>query len=214
MTIDYDEAHRCHRMPRPSEPTPASDWTVRPLDGSTWDGYAALIERHGGIWGGCWCMAFHPEGIGRGRTPQRNREDKACRVREGTAHAALVFDGPECIGWCQYGPHDELPRIKHRRAYEALAPRPPDWRITCFFVDKRYRGRGVADAALAGALKAIAARGGGSVESSPEDVAGRTVSASFLHNGNVAMFERYGFRRVRALGRHHWLVQRAVEASR
>lgn len=201
-------------MPRPPEPTPASDWTARPLGVDTWDAYAALIERHGGVWGGCWCMAFHAEGIGRGRTPDGNRAAKACRVREGTAHAALVFDGAECIGWCQYGSPDELPRIKHRRAYDALAPRPPDWRITCFFVDKRHRGRGVADAALAAALQAIAAQGGGTVESSPEDVAGRAVSASFLHNGSVAMFERHGFRRVRALGRHHWLVARSVDAVR
>lgn len=32
----------------------------------------------------------------------------------------------------------------------------PDWRITCFFVDKDYRGQGVAALALKGALSEIA----------------------------------------------------------
>ena len=38
-------------------------------------------------------MAFHEEGVGRGRTAQQNRSDNETRVREGRAHAALVFDG-------------------------------------------------------------------------------------------------------------------------
>jgi GNAT superfamily N-acetyltransferase len=182
-------------------------FTVKPLNQQTWPAYAALIERHGGVWGGCWCMEFHPEGKARGAHRQ---ERKACRVREGTAHASLVFAGELCVGWCQFGPPDELPRIKHRRAYEQVVQAPADWRITCFFVDKAHRGQGVAAAALAGALDLMAALGGGSVESYPEHLAGRRVSASFLHNGGLAMFERQGFQRVAPLGKHHWLVARAV----
>lgn len=185
-------------------------FTVQALSEATWPAFADLVERHGGIWGGCWCMAFHPDG--HLRDAQR-RERKAARVRAGTAHAALVFDGPLCVGWCQFGPPEELPRIKHRRAYElAVAGRPaaPDWRITCFFVDKAYRGRGVAATALAGALALMAQRGGGTVESQPEDVSDRQVSASFLYNSRLAMFERQGFQRVARLGQHHWLVSRHV----
>lgn len=195
--------------------------TTRALDASTWPHFAALVERHNGVWGGCWCMEFHPEGAERSA---RRREMKACRVREGNAHAALVYaavaagaDGAiddTCIGWCQFGSPDELPRIKHKRAYEAGLERLPDWRITCFFVDKAQRGRGVASAALGGALGQIAHLGGGIVESCPEDVAGRKVSSSFLHNGSVSLFERHGFARVRRLGKNHWLVARSVAAAR
>jgi hypothetical protein len=180
---------------------------VKALDPSTWPDFAALVERHNGVWGGCWCLGFHAEGAKHG---SHRRAAKEARVREGRAHAALVYDGDECVGWCQFGSPAELPRIKHRRAYEAEAPEAPQWRITCFFVDGRYKRRGVAGTALAGALDAIAGLGGGTVESFPEDVAGRKVSGSFLHNGTLAMFERAGFERVRKLGKHRWLVTKVV----
>jgi GNAT superfamily N-acetyltransferase len=187
-----------------------SSFDVRALDESTWRDFAALVERHNGVWGGCWCMAFHEEGVGRHKTVAQNRSEKECRVREGRAHAALVYDGKTCVGWCQFGPTDELPRIKHKRAYLEGLDELPDWRITCFFVDRDYRRRGVAGTALAGALREIARLGGGTVESYPQDNEGRPVSTSFLHNGTVAMFEKQGFSRTRRLGKNHWVLSKVV----
>lgn len=188
-------------------------YRVRPLDASTWPDFARLVERHNGVWGGCWCMAFHVEGVGRPRTPAQNRSDKECRVREGRAHAALVYDGETCVGWCQFGSPDKLPRIKHRRAYLQSLAEAPAWRITCFFVDRAYRRRGVAALALEGALQEIARLGGGTVESYPEGVDDRSVSSSFLHNATVAMFERHGFARTRPLGKNHWVVTKVVPST-
>ena len=187
-----------------------AEFLVKPLNASTWPDFASLVERHGGVWGGCWCLAFHPEGKERG--PHR-REKKECRVREGTAHAALVYEGDACVGWCQFGSPVELSRIKHQRAYAEGLDQLPDWRITCFFVDKACRGRGVSSLALGGALDEIAKLGGGMVESYPEDVAGRKVSSSFLHNASASTFERHGFGRVRRLGSHHWVVAKVVEPT-
>ena len=91
---------------------------------------------------------------------------------------------------------------------------PPDWRITCFFVDSAYRKQGVAAAALRGALDHIALLGGGVVESSPENVEGRKVSNSFLYNATLSMFEDAGFTRTRQLGKNAWLVSKRVRARR
>ena len=60
------------------------------------------------------------------------------------------------------------------------------------------------------ALDEIARLGGGTVESYPEDVEGRSVSGSFLHNGTVAMFEHHSFERTRRIGKHHWVVAKTV----
>ena len=67
------------RVRFPVEPT----YTIKPLDQSTWPAFAALVERNNGIFGGCWCMAFHPEGGDRQAQGELNRERKHARVRSG-----------------------------------------------------------------------------------------------------------------------------------
>jgi GNAT superfamily N-acetyltransferase len=146
-------------------------YTVKILDASTWSAFADLVERNNGIFGGCWCIGYHPEA---GQRSLDYRTVKHDRVRSGHAHAALVLDEDGAAqGWCQYGSPEELPGIKHRREYDKDAPPLPDWRITCIFVDKRHRGQGIARAALEGALDLIAQGGGGLVEAISEVTAGR-----------------------------------------
>jgi GNAT superfamily N-acetyltransferase len=184
-------------------------YTVKSLDESTWDAFATLVDCNNGVFGGCWCMGFHPEGVGKDSTPAINRERKLERVRTATAHAALVFDDDECVGWCQFGPPDELPRIKSRAAYERAQTRHPDWRIACCFVGKGHRRQGVAAAALRGALKLIAELGGGTVEGYPEDAT--LVPAGFLYNGALSTYEQLGFTKDRMIGKHRWVVTTTVK---
>ena len=185
-------------------------FTVKALDPSTWDAFAALVEANNGVFGGCWCMGFHDEGVARGE-PAVNRSRKLDRVRARTAHAALVFEGDDCVGWCQFGAPDEVPRIKNRAAYQRGRTGPPDWRIACCFVGKGHRRRGVAAAALVGALDMIAALGGGSVEGYPEDAG--VVAAGFLVNGALSSYEKVGFARVRRIGKHRWVVRTDVTSA-
>ena len=136
-----------------------TDYVVKPLDPSTWDPYARLVERHNGVFGGCWCTWFHTLHSEKTFTAEGNRALKQRLVEEGRAHAALVFDGDEAVAWCQYGSPEELPNIHHRKEYEAALDTPPDYRITCIFVDKKYRRGGVTAAALCGAVDLIAQAG-------------------------------------------------------
>lgn len=186
-----------------------SAYRIEALDESTWDAFAALVERNNGVFGGCWCIGFHPEGGDKQTTAALNRERKLERVRAGTAHAALVFDGDDCAGWCQFGAPDEVPRIKSRSAYEKGLTALPDWRIACNFVGKGHRRQGVATAALAGALDLIAGLGGGRVEGYPEDAA--SVPAGFLFNGASSTYEELGFVRDRQIGKHRWVVTKVVD---
>jgi GNAT superfamily N-acetyltransferase len=186
----------------------ASRYATKALDESSWEGFAELVEANNGVFGGCWCMGFHSDDS---REPAVNRERKLSRVRAGTAHAALVFDGADCVGWCQFGPPAEVPRIRNRLAYEKSLSALPDWRIACTFAGKGHRRHGVATAALTGALELIAGLGGGRVEGYPEDAA--AVPAGFLFNGALSMYEKLGFVRDRKIGKHRWVVTRIVEPT-
>jgi len=182
-------------------------YTVKALDESTWPAFAALVEQNNGVFGGCWCMGFHADDCK--NAAGVNRERKHARVRAGTAHAALVFDGDDCLGWAQFGAPDEVVRIKNRAAYEKSLTTLPDWRIGCCFVGKGLRRRGVATAALAGALDLIASLGGGTVEGYPEDAG--SVPAGFLFNGALSTYEQLGFARDRKIGKHRWVMIKTVQ---
>ncbi|MCX7286769.1 MAG: GNAT family N-acetyltransferase [Rhodobacterales bacterium] len=186
--------------------------TTRPLAPDTWPDFARLAEAHHGVWGGCWCMAFHARGPGWGVSADLNRAEKQALVQQGRAQAALVYAGADCLGWCQYGPPAELPRIKNLAAYRAAETPAADWRITCFFVEKSHRGQGIAQAALHGALAEIARLGGGRVEGFPEDTTGRKATAAFLFSGSLSMFKAAGFAALRQIGKHKWVVTRTVTA--
>jgi GNAT superfamily N-acetyltransferase len=188
--------------------TASSDLTVRALGPETWDAFADLVDRHNGVFGGCWCTWFHTLHDEKTFTAGGNRALKERLVREGKAHAALVFDVDVAVAWCEYGSCEELPNIYHRKQYDAEADRYPDYRITCLFVDKRYRRHGVSRIALQGALDLIARSGGGVVEGYPHDTAGKKVSV--LYNGTRSMFEAAGFELIRPKGQRNSVMRRTV----
>src|SRR4051794_24918608 len=194
--------------------TSTDQLTVRPLAPDTWPAFAELVTRHNGVFSGCWCTWFHTLLRDKDRTYESNRDLKCSLVESGRAHAALVFDGKEAVGWAEYGAPDELPNIHHRVEYEQGLRTPPDYRVTCIFVDRRYRRRGVAALALRGALDLIAQSGGGLVEGYPHDMSkqpeGKKMSSSFLYNGTRRMYEEAGFTFERTKGLKNCVMVRTL----
>jgi len=190
-------------------PTPA--YTTRALDADTWSDFARLVDANNGVWGGCWCMGFHVEGLAQGGSASQNREAKHEHVRKGTVHQILVYDGDQAVGWCQYGPPTELPRIKNPKAYQKELTELPDWRIGCIFTGKDHRREGVARAAVAGALEAIEQAGGGLVEAYPEQLEDRPPQrGAYLHTGPEDLFADFGFTRDRKIAKWRWVMRRRV----
>ena len=188
--------------------------TSKPLTPDTWPAFARLVEKHNGIFGGCWCISFHLEPGEKRHGAAAYRAMKRALVRQGRAHAALVFDGPNAVGWCQFGPTAELPNIRSKKAYEEGLGKLPDWRITCFFIDRERRGEGIASFALREALREITRLGGGTVEAYPEDYTGQKISSSFLCSGTLGMFEKAGFKKTRKIAMHRWVVVKRLPSRR
>jgi len=188
--------------------------TTKELSPETWPDFEKLFAKHGGVQAGCWCMFYHrprplpPEFRGKERAAQ-NRRDKEAFVQQGRSHGILVYAGEQPVGSCQFGPRDELPRIDAGRIYRKL-DLPVDagklWRITCFFVDRDYRHKGVAKVALLAALDAIRERGGGVVEAYPA-TSRKAVGIWF---GTVDLFERERFRTLCAFGNSNVLMRRTI----
>jgi GNAT superfamily N-acetyltransferase len=210
----------------------APTYRTQELSQQTWPHFERLFSRGNG-WDACWCMALQraqglPEREFRTRAERgvRNRSDKKELVDRQRAHGILVYADDEPVGWCQFGPNDELPAIDRGRKQPAATSdvadaRLPLWRVTCFVVDKRHRRRGVAGVALHAALEAIRQRGGGVVEAYPVACwthgRGSSDEAVYVHgvgpvaaawgsfgnvsySGTVSMFEREGFQAVAVFG--------------
>jgi GNAT superfamily N-acetyltransferase len=189
-------------------------YTTQPLTPETWPDFAALVEANNGVWGGCWCIGFHPEGITRDSTAEGNREAKRAHVDKGSVHQILVYADDACVGWIQYGPPAEVATIKNPKAYEKELVELPDWRIGCVFTHSRRRGQGVARAGLAAVLAAIGQAGGGTVEAYPEQLEGRGPQrGAYLHTGPETLFEDFGFVRDRRIAKWRWVMRTTVAAT-
>jgi GNAT superfamily N-acetyltransferase len=187
-------------------------YRTRPLSPDTWDDFAGLVEANNGVWGGCWCMGFHSDGLTGNRAA--NKAAKQAHVRAGTVHQILVYDGDEAIGWCQYGSPAEVATIKNPAAYDKELVDLPDWRIGCIFTGRGHRGSGVARAAVSAALDAILAAGGGVVEAYPEQVEGRPPQrGAYFHTGPDTLFEELGFTRDRQIAKWRWVMRLRLDGS-
>ena len=185
--------------------------SVRELGSQTWPDFERVVEKHSGVWGGCWCTAFHLKRSEEKEWSGKHRALKERLVRADRSHAALVYVGRNVVGWCQFGPPVELPG--RMSGYGKLDLAPPDWRITCFFVDRDHRREGVSKAALQGVLRIIASKGGGTVDGYPIDTRGKPYSSSFLWGGTHSMFTEVGFRPLGALGASKWIMRKVVRSQ-
>jgi len=198
------------------------EYSTKELSKRTWPDFEKLFLKQGVVGDGwwCWCMHHHVSSYSlpenqqprtRAERAVRNHRQKAELVERGCAHGILVYAKGEPIGWCQYGLREELPRADNTEKYRRLALRDGTdklWRITCFVVDKNYRERGVASAALKAALEAIRKKGGGLVEAYP--VSKTDQGSNYMYCGTVGMFEKVGFKKIASLatGRTPTVVMR------
>lgn len=164
-----------------------------------------LFADHGGVWGGCWCIFYHiTEGFDE-HAYAKNRRAKRRLVSEGRAHGTIVLCGDVPVGWCQFGPKEELPRIDGRKGYVPTSRNV--WRITCFFIGRGHRRQGFAEFALRESMDAMKKLGVRSIEAYP--VEGK-LSATMLWSGTPELFERLGFTRVRPMGKSSWIYSYSI----
>jgi len=161
----------------------------------------------------CWCLANHESRPATERGEANDHDEKRFRMQSlvaaNRAHGIIVYDRDIPVGWCQFGPRDELPRVENSANYA-----PPEgparlWRITCFVVGAAHRRRGVATAALKAALLAIARKGGGVVEALPVV----RWEAYQKYRGTVSMFRKAGFKVVAPFGKSNVVVRKVVRSA-
>ena len=165
--------------------------TTRPLTPDLWPAFEDLFGENGAV-GGCWCMYWR---IGRAYRKKPREENKTAFweiVERGPPPGLLAFDGDTAVGWCQLTPRDVLPWLDRawrlKRVDDAAV-----WSLSCFYVRKGYRRKGVTEALIGAALNAARRANAPALEAYPLD-AELTPSAS--GTGYASTFSRAGFKTV------------------
>jgi GNAT superfamily N-acetyltransferase len=125
---------------------------------------------------------------------QRPREENRAALREivtrGPPPGLLAFDGETAVGWCQLTSRDDLPWLDRWHAF-ARVDDVPVWSLSCFYVRRAHRGRGVTAALVDAALQAARRAGAPAVEAYPWDATQKAPACAYT--GFTSTFTRAGF---------------------
>src|SRR5437773_10515584 len=130
---------------------------VAPLSPDRWSDLEAVFNGTGcSVARGCWCMAYRLSGSRKLLPPrmtraQANRAGLKALVAAGKLPGLIGYRGKVPVGWVSIGPREEYAKLKRSPVMKAVDERPV-WSVICFVVPSEYRGQGVAQALLHGAI--------------------------------------------------------------
>jgi GNAT superfamily N-acetyltransferase len=164
---------------------------IRSLTPGLWPALEDLFGKVGAC-NGCECMNWRIGSAYRKRDRERNKSAFREIVKQGPPPGLLAFDGELAVGWCQLTPRNTLPwldRAWRLRRVDDL----PVWSISCFYVHKGYRRRGITSALIKAAVKIARAAGAPALEAYSLD---GELTHSSSWTGYASTFVRAGFKVV------------------
>jgi GNAT superfamily N-acetyltransferase len=173
-------------------PTSRPKLVIRPLTTGRWKDFEKLFGERGAC-GGCWCQLWRfsrPEyekqkGAGNKRAMKK-------LVQSGVVPGLLAYLGNEAVGWCALAPRCDYPRLAHSRILKPLDAQPV-WSVSCLFVARPHRRKGISIRLLKGAIEHVRQQGGSIVEGYPQEPRKETMPDVFAWTGLSSAFEQAGF---------------------
>jgi GNAT superfamily N-acetyltransferase len=164
----------------------------KPLTSERWSDFELLFGRNGAC-GGCWCMWWRlTRSEFNRRKGQPNKEAMKAVVESGETPGILAYVEGKPIGWCAVAPRERYPVLSRSRILKPI-DNTPVWSITCFFVAKEHRRKGVTVQLLRAAIAHVKRQGGKVVEGYPIEPKTSTMPAAFVWTGLSSAFRQAGF---------------------
>ena len=191
-------------------PAKTPDVSIHPLTPDRWSDFEALFGKNGAC-AGCWCTWWRmSQSEWLAKKGDGTKRVMRALVKKGPPPGLLAYAGDQAVGWCALAPREKYPRLARSKI---LAPvdEAPVWSVTCFFVRRDWRHRGVTTALLVEAARFAGANGGRIVEGYPSDT-DKEQPAAFVFHGLLGAFRRAGFREVARRSKHRPIVRRKAVA--
>ena len=176
----------------------------RAVKTATWPDFERLFSSRGAPHY-CWCQVYRATG-GTARQADRTELKAAMceRIHQAMQVGVLAYAGGEPIGWCSIGPRPTFPRLRTTTVNGAADPDDPSvWSLTCLFVPRRFRKRGLGARLLQAAIDHARTQGAAAVEAYPVD----PDSPGYRFGGFRPMFRAAGFRELGRLGKRRYLAR-------
>ena len=173
--------------------------TVRPLTPDLWPQLEELFGKVGAC-NGCWCMYWRIGSAYSARPRDENKRAFKAVVIKGPPPGLLAFADDLVVGWAQVTPRASLPGLERGR-FTQRVDEVPVWSLSCFYIRRGWRGKGVMTALIAAAAKFAKDAKAPALEAYPTKTSTRRSNAG-MYTGIASSFSRAGFKTVAAPARH------------
>jgi GNAT superfamily N-acetyltransferase len=176
-------------MNTPTQPL----YESHPLTPDRWPDLKTLFGKSGAS-GGCWCMFWRlPHAKFIKMKGEENCQAFKSLVEAGPPPGLLAYAGNNPIGWIALAPRSEYNRLEKSRILRPVDERPT-WSITCFYVARPFRKKGVTLMLLKAAAQYARQQGASLLEGYPIDTTGQEkLQDSSIYTGIMSAFIRAGF---------------------
>lgn len=167
----------------------------RPLTKARWADLEKLFGERGAC-GGCWCMWWRLKRSDFMRQRgEQNRKALKRIVESGEVPGILAYAGGQPIGWCSVSPREVYLALGRSRVLKRVDDKSV-WSVVCFFVNKRFRRKGLTLKLLEAAVEYAAKQGGSIVEGYPIEAGTKRMADAFAYTGLASAFRKAGFAEV------------------
>lgn len=188
-------------------------FAFEPLTPDRWKDLEALFGARGAC-GGCWCMAWRlrPAEF-RVQKGEGNRRAFKGVVKMGPPPGVLAYSDGEPVGWCAVAPRSAYPRLANSKVLAPLDDRAV-WSISCLFVRKEHRKKGLSAGLISAAAELARSMGAQVVEGYPTDTKGQAQPAPFVWTGLPSAFLKAGFVEVARRSPARPIMRRTLRSKR
>lgn len=168
-----------------------------PVTPDRWSDFEMLFGERGAC-EGCWCMFWRRHSH---KEYQENRGDSnkiamKSIIESGAIPGILAYVDSIPVGWCAVAAREDYPGLARSRVLKPVDDQAV-WSITCLFINKEYRKRGLSAGLLQAACDFASTRGATIVEGYPvEPGPDKKYADAFVWNGLASSYLKAGFTEV------------------
>lgn len=185
---------------------------IFPLTPDRWPDVEKLFGERGAC-GGCWCMWWRlarsdfqkQKGSGNKRAFQKI-------VKRGPPPGLVAYADGQPVAWCALAPRESYPALGRSRILKPVDERPV-WSVTCLFIARPFRKKGVSAQMLSAAADYAKGQGAEIIEGYPVEPQNGPMADVFVFTGLASAFRKAGYDEAARRSKTRPIMRRYLQRS-